>query len=173
MYINSVNYAGMHFGQSTVAQKRVTRKSPYIKSLSSKTSKITIPDEKYKQVDNGFKKLEVVDTISRRIEAMPMMMDDAFETVTDYVSCKLPRRAFIVRYNQAMIPLYKRIKDGYNAKEYASNYKPEINALNKITDISNKYVINQVSGEQFDSGVESTLSEYSGTELKRRKNFII
>ena len=170
MYINSIKYFGTGFGQSTVAANMIRGRKPRINTTHKPR---VLMDEKYSPVDSGFKRWEVVDTISKRIETMPMMMDDAFETVTDYVSCKMPRRAFISKYNQTMIPLYKRIENGYNAKEYSALYKPEITALNKITDISKKYNINRVSGKQFDYSVEKTLSEYSSTELNRKKNFVI
>lgn len=168
MYVNCIKYYGTSFGRSTVTAN--IARTPKSRMLHSSKN---LTDEKYKQVNAGFKKVEVVDTISKRIETLPVMMDEAFETTTDYISCKIPRNAFINKYHKTMVPLYKRIKNGYNSEEYSLSYKHEIAALNKITDISRKYVINQISGEQFDSDVERALSEYTSTELNRKKSFVI
>ena len=149
----------MNFAAKT--SKKTSAKPHHLKQLDKDTFVLSgknMNDEKYTQVSENFNKDAVLSTIKKRVDSLPMMMDNVFLMMGNFISGDMGRKTFAMKYQDEMVPLYKRIDSGYKNELYKENYKPEIIVLNSVSDISDKYLQNSATDKAFDSTIETLKS---------------
>ena len=123
--INRVNTLNINFGKNPQNNYRtVVRRYQNNDEFLSSKGKNKMQTDKYNQINPNFQKEATINTIEKRIRSMPIMMDKVFDIVRAYLSEKTTREFFVKTYQDEIVPLYRRIKYGNCAEEYAENYKP-------------------------------------------------
>ncbi len=75
----------------------------------------------------------------KRIKYMPLMMSNMFNMIGGYLKGKVETSLFVNAYQDAVVPLYKRIACGTDKDAYTKRYLYEIELLHDVSAACDKY----------------------------------
>ena len=109
----------------------------------------------------------------KRARGLPMMMDSVFCLVGGYLSGNLNDEAFVERYLDEMVPLYKRIAAGVKKELYAECYRWEIDMLHAVSAVCAGVQEDPSRITELYDGVKAAVVEYMSVKPVREKYFIL